>query len=326
MKAGFLLTMSPAAGVDYLNTNMPYYLQLLRDNLSNDNFASATAQIYREFSESGTTPYNIRQGYSVPSLMDAYDSIVHELWQRNETINLVRAYLVCLDELTVLQEIFSKKLDFLNRLRQDCEDLVEESQDPRESEGRQVETLASRIAFAEYIMSQSSTQCGQLIADLRESLNTLFQLRSIEQNELAIVADTQNKAIFVFTAITIVFLPLSFFTSYFGMNLDSVAETKLTEAYFWEVCGTVSIVLILIVSLYAFRHRLKRRLAAVMGDDPKASGKPGDPARQRLQEKEYVNFEDLRTEWDSTITVITAILKVATVEYDAYPAASLYPT
>lgn len=97
---GFLLTMSPAAGVDYLNLNLPYYLELSRSDLTEENFASATAQIFREFSETGTdtwyrkntewflvylitevaaTPHNIRQGYSVPSLMDAYDSIVHEL-------------------------------------------------------------------------------------------------------------------------------------------------------------------------------------------------------------------------------------------------------
>jgi len=92
--------MSPAAGVDYLNSNLPQYLELSPEDLSLDNFASATAQIFREFSESGTrtwyrknvewfliylltevgvTPHNIRQGYSVPSLMDAYDAIVHEL-------------------------------------------------------------------------------------------------------------------------------------------------------------------------------------------------------------------------------------------------------
>lgn len=92
--------MSPTAGVDYLNTNLRHYLQMSRPSLQHDNFATATAQIFREFSESGTdtwyrknvewfliylitelgtTPHNIRQGYSVPSLMDAYDAIVHEL-------------------------------------------------------------------------------------------------------------------------------------------------------------------------------------------------------------------------------------------------------
>jgi len=92
--------MSPTAGVDYLNTNMRHYLHMPKPLLQHDNFASATAQIFREFSETGTTtwrrknvewflvylitelgttPHNIRQGYSIPSLMDAYDAIVHEL-------------------------------------------------------------------------------------------------------------------------------------------------------------------------------------------------------------------------------------------------------
>jgi hypothetical protein len=97
--------MSPAAGVDYLNANFPNYLDLPREDLSEEDlsresFTSATAQIFLEFSKTGTqtwfrknvewflvylitevgvTPHNIRQGYSVPSLMDAYDAIVHEL-------------------------------------------------------------------------------------------------------------------------------------------------------------------------------------------------------------------------------------------------------
>lgn len=92
--------MSPVAGVYYLNLNLPFYLELSQNDVAEENFASATAQIFREFSETGTdtsyrkntewfllylitevaaAPHNIRQGYSIPSLMDAYDSIVHEL-------------------------------------------------------------------------------------------------------------------------------------------------------------------------------------------------------------------------------------------------------
>jgi Mg2+ and Co2+ transporter CorA len=71
------------------------------------------------------------------------------------------------------------------------------------------------------------------------------------------MADTQNKAIFVFTAFTIVFLLLSFFTSYFGMNLQGVVNTNRTEADFWKLCGSVSFGIILVVSLAAFRHRIR---------------------------------------------------------------------
>ena len=74
------------------------------------------------------------------------------------------------------------------------------------------------------------------------------------------MADSKQKAIFVFTAVTIVFLPLSFFTSYFGMNLKGIVGTDHTEVYFWKVCGSVSMAIILIVSLLAFRHLIRHRM------------------------------------------------------------------
>jgi hypothetical protein len=204
---------------------------------------------------------------------------------------LVRAYLVCIDELTVLGEIFSKKLDFFRRLQQDCDHLERCDRDASVyADNFDGETTTERIAFAEYMMEDSMLTCKRLTADLRESLNSvsqyhiyflyliplearlkknnnnanicasspqLFQLRSIEQNELAIIADTQHKAIFVFTGFTIVFLPLSFFTSYFGMNLKGIINTNRTEEYYWKVCGSVAFSMVLLVCLYAFRYRIR---------------------------------------------------------------------
>ena len=84
----------------------------------------------------------------------------------------------------------------------------------------------------------------------------LFQLRTIEQNELAIIAESNNKAILVFTVVTIIFLPLSFFTSYFGMNLQGIVNTDRTERYFWAVCGSVTIFVVSMTVLFGFKNRL----------------------------------------------------------------------
>ena len=81
---------------------------------------------------------------------------------------------------------------------------------------------------------------------------------------MAIVADIQNKAILVFTGVTIVFLPLSFFTGYYGMNLKGVINTDKTELYFWKVCGSTAFAIVLIVSLYAFRHGVHSGILARM--------------------------------------------------------------
>jgi hypothetical protein len=92
----------------------------------------------------------------------------------------VRAYLVCIDELNVLGEIFSKKLDFFQRLRQDFKDFEAQDSDtqhpPDNPDG---ETPFDRIAFVEHMMEESSTQCKRLNADLRESLNTVRHPRKV---------------------------------------------------------------------------------------------------------------------------------------------------
>lgn len=101
---GFLLTTSAPAGVAYLNLNLSHYLEAPAADLAEDSFASVTAEIFEEFSTTGTdkwhrknmewflvylmtemaaTPHNIRQERSVPDLVAAYTLIVMELVMAN---------------------------------------------------------------------------------------------------------------------------------------------------------------------------------------------------------------------------------------------------
>lgn len=61
----------------------------------------------------------------------------------------------------------------------------------------------------------------------------------------------------VFTVVTVVFLPLSFFTSYFGMNIQGITTTTKNERYFWMVCGPVTVSIVLLTLLFGFRKRLR---------------------------------------------------------------------
>jgi hypothetical protein len=98
----------------------------------------------------------------------------YDPWQRSQTIILVRAYLVCIDELNILGEIFTKKLDFFRRLKQDCDSLdAQDNAVDDHSHNEDGETPAERIAFAQNMMEESRDQCKRLNADLRESLNSV---------------------------------------------------------------------------------------------------------------------------------------------------------
>jgi cytochrome c biogenesis protein CcdA len=104
----------------------------------------------------------------------------------------------------------------------------------------------------------------------------VFQQQSIELNELAVVADSQNSAILIFTTVTIVFLPLSFLTSYFGMNLQGVVDTSHDEPFFWRICGGFATALLGLVFVTAYKKELRRKTGRVLkgqGSRPWAGGR-----------------------------------------------------
>lgn len=192
-------------------------------------------------------------------------------------MKLVREYLSCVDELTTVKLILHKKVELFQALLLDVKKFeAQDFQIRNEPNNATGDSSEERVKWALRMVKAQHDCFERLLIDLKKSMNAvsllrlqyvdlltydqLFQLRSIEQNELAIVNDSQNRAIFVFTGVTIVFLPLSFFTSYYGMNLAGIVGTSKTETFFWELCGTAAFLIVLIVALGTFRHRLRRLL------------------------------------------------------------------
>ncbi|KAF2107093.1 hypothetical protein BDV96DRAFT_558370 [Lophiotrema nucula] len=289
--ARFLLTMTAPGGVDYIDMNINEHLRLSSEAQAEDEQCSILGLLFEIFSETGSAtwyqrsvdwflvyilteiaikPNNYRMGCNAPSMMRTYQGIVQDLkakrydeFKRRASVALVREYLACIDEITTLIGILKINKALLQRLEDRLGDVLkgERTITPDNEHG---ESSMSRVQWASGIVDDNTLIAKELLADLHISLNALFQLRSIEQNELAIVADSQNQAVLVFTGVTIIFLPLSFFTSYFGMNLKGVVDTPKSELYFWKVCGTLGFVLFLLVALYAFRQRLKVRVESMM--------------------------------------------------------------
>ncbi|KAI9822397.1 MAG: hypothetical protein M1827_000116 [Pycnora praestabilis] len=290
---GCLLTLGPATGVNYLERRLEKFLQEPPESIFDNKDASALGQVWQTFSKTGTstwhqdtvewflvylmteieaTPHTISQGNNAPSIHQGYQVIVKDLkrrrfdkWQRYESIKLVRDYITCTDELTLIVQMYAQKVDFFSRLKKDCQQFeAEETKTPNNPLGK---SAVARIDWAVGVVEEEYVILEAMLQDLKISMSALFQLRSIEQNELAVVADSQNKAILVFTGVTIVFLPLSFFTSYYGMNLRGIANTSKTENYFWAVCGTVGFFLVLVTVLIAFRHKLELLFRRTMSDE-----------------------------------------------------------
>jgi hypothetical protein len=71
------------------------------------------------------------------------------------------------------------------------------------------------------------------------------------------LASSQNLSVMIFTIFTVIFLPLSFFTSLFGMNVVEWDRQLPTMAFIGEVSLPISFVLIVVTFVAAFSSRVQ---------------------------------------------------------------------
>jgi len=147
---------------------------------------------------------------------------------------------------------------------------------------------------------------------------------------LEINEEDHGKAIMVFTVVTVIFLPLSFVTSYFGMNASDIRDMNETQAVFWSVaipltCVTVGSCLLigyngdsirdLISDMYRKMMRKERDIVEASGitvsqrqgpskskgglDSVFDSFGPADelPSRRRDLHRADYNYDDYDDDW-----------------------------
>ncbi|KAF7502972.1 hypothetical protein GJ744_004759 [Endocarpon pusillum] len=85
-----------------------------------------------------------------------------------------------------------------------------------------------------------------LITDIEEMIAGTKALVEIEQ-------DDHGKAILVFTTVTIIFLPLSFVTSYLGMNTQDIRDQKNSQSIFWAAALPLTLVVVLVSMSIGYR-------------------------------------------------------------------------
>jgi hypothetical protein len=88
--------------------------------------------------------------------------------------------------------------------------------------------------------------CLESLALSREDYEDLssrcLPLAESTKQILEITEEDHGKAIMVFTLVTIVFLPLSFVTSYLGMNTVDIRDMGSTQSIFWSIAIPLTVV------------------------------------------------------------------------------------
>ena len=122
----------------------------------------------------------------------------------------------------------------------------------------------------EYLVERAlsiDTLCSQLT-------NLAMQRLSLSESDASL---QQTRSIMLFTTITVIFIPLSFVTSVFSMNVSAFDRNSLVSIQFWVVPSTV----IMVVSLF------------VLGLTPRYISKRFQELTRYLQHAEWKQFQML---------------------------------
>ena len=100
----------------------------------------------------------------------------------------------------------------------------------------------------------------KVLTTIEEHLRAYAELRdrakqlSIENVQLVeTLQDDNSKAILIFTMVTILFLPLSFVTGFFGMNLNGISGTDSGVRHFWAIALPLTAGIVIVCIVFAIK-------------------------------------------------------------------------
>ncbi len=116
-----------------------------------------------------------------------------------------------------------------------------------------------RATYRQFSSSKLADPMSQLLESLRTEFLDLCDLRDNSNNLVNrtvqlvnIRMEDHGKAILVFTIVTIIFLPLSFVTSFFGMNVADIRNMSSSQGLFWIVAGALTASVVALATFLAF--------------------------------------------------------------------------
>ncbi|KAK2797190.1 hypothetical protein FQN50_009289 [Emmonsiellopsis sp. PD_5] len=119
----------------------------------------------------------------------------------------------------------------------------------------------------------------QKLDDIRELERRANHMQFLAQQLISISNESKDKAILLFTTVTVIFLPLSFVTSYLGMNVSDIRDVDWSQSLFWIIAIPLTTIIMLIVLWVSWGPRtvkLKKFGWRILGRKRRGDGKEDD--------------------------------------------------
>jgi hypothetical protein len=160
--------------------------------------------------------------------------------------------------------------------------------------------IPSRRAMYPY-EEQLLTSCLEYLSLTREDyvdqIRRCGPLSESTKQSLEINEEDHGKAIMIFTIVTIIFLPLSFVTSYLGMNTSDIRDMESRQSLFWSIAIPLTAVTmgsILFISYNGdeLRDTIGATYRTLTGKQDRATTARGISVAQRKRARNLANATD----------------------------------
>lgn len=176
---------------------------------------------------------------------------------RSPSTKLVMDLIAFQDEISIVIQVTQRQVEMVSALQKQVNEAIDKNDvEARPSDRQAASTerneslLNAAHARATYRQLSSSSVADPIVQLLENLLRELTDLQELRDNCDRLVTRTiqlvnirledHGKAILVFTVVTIVFLPLNFVSSFFGMNFRDIRNMQQTQWLFWAVALCVT--------------------------------------------------------------------------------------
>ncbi|KAF2141565.1 uncharacterized protein K452DRAFT_287526 [Aplosporella prunicola CBS 121167] len=118
-----------------------------------------------------------------------------------------------------------------------------------------ISTSFQSLQYREFIKPAANALLKDIRDERKKLMHLMGRLNMIEQKaryRIELLEEDNSKAIFIFTLVTVIFLPLSFVTSYMGMNTADIRDTNKTQGTFWAAALPTTVVVLSVTMLLAY--------------------------------------------------------------------------
>ncbi|KAL8725953.1 MAG: hypothetical protein Q9166_007030 [cf. Caloplaca sp. 2 TL-2023] len=139
---------------------------------------------------------------------------------------------------------FRQEISGILRVLEDQSSVVDELQQKLDCDKNSIMNLGRRRE--DLNLHECLTTLGDRITNFNPLERHARDLASFNLLRIESSKDRQEAAILVFTVVTIIFLPLSFVSSFFGMNTADIRETKFPQCIFWASALPLTITVVIV--------------------------------------------------------------------------------